>query len=52
MKEQLIVTLDADLKQEFRIKCITEKKNMTDTIIKLILEYLKQNAPSGATNRR
>ncbi len=42
MKSQLIVTLDSEMKRKFKIKCINEKKNMTDIIIMLIAEYLNK----------
>ncbi len=41
-KENLIVIVDSDLKREFRIRCITKNKNMTDVITELIKEYLKK----------
>jgi len=42
MRSQLIVTLDSELKRKFRIKCINEKKTMTDIIILLIKRYIKE----------
>ena len=40
--KHLIVAMDADLKQKFRIKCIEENQTMTEVLIELITEYLKK----------
>ena len=40
-KEQLVITIDSDIKKDFRIACIEDSKSMTDALIELIIEYLK-----------
>ena len=39
-KDQIIISIDSDVKQKFRIACIKDHKNMTDTLLELIIEYL------------
>ena len=39
-KEQIIITIDSDIKQKFRIACIEDHKSMTDILSELIVEYL------------
>ncbi len=41
-KENLIIIVDSDLKQDFRITCIKNKRNMTDVVTELIKDYLKK----------
>ena len=40
-KDQIIITIDSEVKQKFRIACIEDRKSMTDTLSELITEYLK-----------
>ena len=39
-KEQLIISIEADKKQEFRIACICDKTDMTAKLTELIDKYL------------
>jgi len=41
-KEQLIITIEADKKLEFKIKCLKNKTDMTTKLTALIDAYLKE----------
>jgi len=41
-KENLIIIIDSALKQEFRISCIKDNRNMTEVVTELIETYLKE----------
>lgn len=38
-KEQIIISVDSDLKTQFRIACLTKKKNMTEVITEFIKSF-------------
>jgi len=40
-KDQIIITIDSDMKKDFRIACIEDGKSMTDILSELIAKYLK-----------
>ena len=41
-KDQLVVVIDSNLKQSFKIACIKNKENMTDAIREMIVNYVSR----------
>lgn len=39
----MLISIPADLKKEFKIACVKNEISMSDAILNLIWEYVKQN---------